>query len=211
MMAENLENLLIRIQKEGVEKAEQEAAGIIAKAREQAARIVQESEAAAKRNLEHARHEAALLTEQGIKTVEQAARDFILAIGKSMENLLQDMVFYSVGESFTSDTLMQMMVKLISAYAEKGFADDGVKVLLSREDQKTLVTLFMDKYRERFREGIDIQADDTIRRGFRVSLKSDGVFHDFTQEAIAESLCCLLQPQFAEIIHRVANNFMRGN
>lgn len=88
MMAENLENLLIRIQKEGVEKAEQEAAGIIAKAREQAARIVQESEAAAKRNLEHARHEAALLTEQGIKTVEQAARDFILAIGKSMENLL---------------------------------------------------------------------------------------------------------------------------
>lgn len=208
-MAENLENLLNRIQKEGVEKAETEAARIIEKVREQVAQILKESEAKAKENLEKAEQEAKIFTEHSIKTIEQAGRDLIITIGNRIESLLQDIVFHSVGEALSPETMMQMMIKLVSAYAEKRFSEGRINMLLSPEDQKTAVNLFMEKYREKFREGIEIYADENITRGFKVSFKSDNVFHDFTQESIAESLCFFLKPQVAEIIHRVANSLVK--
>ena len=73
-MVENLENLLNRIQKEGVEKAEQEAARIIEKAREESAQIIKDSEAKAKANFEMAEQEAKTFTEHSIKTIELAGR-----------------------------------------------------------------------------------------------------------------------------------------
>lgn len=208
-MVENLENLLNRIQKEGVEKAEKEAARIIEKAREESAQIIKDSEAKAKANYEMAEQEAKTFTEHSIKTIELAGRDLIITIGNKIESLLQDIVFHSVGEALSPETMTQMMIKLVSAYKEKGFSDARTDMLLSPEDQKTVIKLFMGKYREIFREGIEITADEHITRGFKMSCKSDHVVHDFTQESIAEALCFFLKPHLAPIIHRVANSLVQ--
>jgi V/A-type H+-transporting ATPase subunit E len=208
-MADSLENLLNRIQKEGVEKAEEEAARIIEKARGQAAQIIKESEAKAKENLEKAEQEAKIFTEQSIKTIDLAGRDLIIAIGCKIESLLRDIVFHSVGEELSPETMTQMMIKLVSAYEKKGFSEGRINMLLSPEDQNRVVKLFMEKYRDKFRKGIEIDADENITRGFKVSFKSDNVFHDFTRESIAESLCFFLKPHLAEIIHRVANSLVQ--
>ncbi|MCF6149000.1 MAG: hypothetical protein E3K37_10100 [Candidatus Kuenenia sp.] len=208
-MAENLENLLNRIQKEGVEKAEAEAAKIIEKAREQASLIVKESEAEAKEILEKAERDARVFAEQSIKTMEHAGRDVLITVGNGINNLLKEIAFHSVGEALSPDTLIQMMIKIATAYADKGFAEGRINMLLSPEDQKTVVKLFMEKYREQFQKGIEIHVDDKIVKGFKVAIKSDNVFHDFTQEAIADSICYFLKPYLAEIIHRVANTLVK--
>jgi V/A-type H+-transporting ATPase subunit E len=207
-MAENLENLLNRIQKEGVEKAEKEAARIIEKAREQAAQSLKDSESQANENLVKAEQEAKIFTEHSIRTIELAGRDLIITIGNRIESLLQDIVIHSVGEALSPETMTQMMIKLVSAYKEKGFSEGMINMLLSPEDQKTVVKLFMEKYREKFRQGIEIHADENITRGFKVSIKSGNVVHDFTQESIAESLCFFLKPHLAGIIHSVANSLV---
>ena len=208
-MVENLENLLNRIQTEGVEKAEKEASKIIEIAREQAAQMRKESEDKAKDNLEKAEREAKIFTAHSIKTIELAGRDVIIAVGNKIESLLQDIVLHSVGEALSPETMTQMMIILVSAYTERGFSEGRISILLSSEDQKPVLKLFMEKYREIFREGIEISADEHITRGFKVSCKSDNVFHDFTREAIAESLCIFLKPQLSEIIHRIANSLVQ--
>ncbi|MBM4055167.1 MAG: hypothetical protein FJ264_10960 [Planctomycetes bacterium] len=208
-MAENLENLLNRIRKEGVEKAESEAAKIIEDARAQASMIIKQSEEKAKAVLEKAEQDARLFTEQSVKTLEHAGRDVLITIGNGVNNLLKEIAFHSVGEALSPDTLIQMMIKIATAYADKGFAEGRINMLLSPEDQKKVVKLFMEKYREQFQSGIEIHADDKIIKGFRVSIKSDNVFHDFSQEAIADSICYFLKPYLAAIIHRVANTLVK--
>ena len=54
------------------------------------------------------------------------------------------------------------------------------------------------------RPGILWVIKQIIFKGFKVSFVDDHVYHDFTKEAIAESLTNFLRPQLAEIVHRVA-------
>ena len=208
-MEQNLQNLLNRIQKEGIDKADKEAMRIISDAREKAAGIVKEAEMKAKEMLEKAEQDARSFAEHGAKTIAHAGRDVLLTVGKGIDTLLKEIAFHSVGKALSPDTIIQMMIKLASAYAEKGFAEGRVNMLLSPEDQKTVVKLFMEKYREQFQEGIEIHVDDKIIKGFKVAIKSDAVFHDFTQEAIADAICYFLKPHLADIIHRVANDIAK--
>ena len=46
--------------------------------------------------------------------------------------------------------------------------------------------------------------DKGIFKGFRVGRKGGQVFHDFTQEAIADSLATFLRPELGEIVKQAA-------
>ncbi len=207
-MTENLQDLLNHIQKEGVNKAEAAAAEIVLHAKEQAAQIVRDAETQAKDIVANAEIKTKAFEENSIRALEQAGRDLLISIGKRIEILLEDIVFDSVGKSLSPEILTQMMVKLATAYAEKGFSDSRVEMLVGAEDQKTIVKLFMKKYRNKFKEGVEIRADDTITSGFKISFKSDHVFHDFTQKTLADALCYFLRPHLAEIVHRVAHGLI---
>ena len=95
-MAEDLQSLIDRIQKDAVGKAETEAQAIIAKAKAQAAEIVKSAETEAKAKLEKADTEAKAFEERSERTLEQAARDLLLTIGKNLEKMLLDILSLEV-------------------------------------------------------------------------------------------------------------------
>ncbi|MDR4506903.1 MAG: hypothetical protein MRJ65_01480 [Candidatus Brocadiaceae bacterium] len=206
-MTENLQDLLDRIKKEGVEKAEAEAAAIISKARETSAQIIKEAEARAKELLEKSKQEAKVYTDTSKKVLEQAGRDLLISVSQGIEKLLNNIVFHTVGDALSPEVLMEMMVKLADAYAKEGFSEGRIDMLISPEDQKTLIHFFMEKFREQFEKGIEIHIDNHINKGFKVTMKSDNVFHDFTQESISESICHFLKPRLANIVHRIVHDF----
>ena len=70
-MAEDLQYLMERIQKDAVDKAETEAAAIIARAKDKAAEIVKAAEAEASARLEKADKDAEAFTERSERTLEQ--------------------------------------------------------------------------------------------------------------------------------------------
>ena len=74
-MAEELKHLIEQIQKEGVEKADEQANTIISQAKEKAAKIVAEAEQKAYESLLKAKNESEAFAERSVKTLEQAARD----------------------------------------------------------------------------------------------------------------------------------------
>ena len=203
-MTENLQDLLNHIQKEGVSKAEAAAAEIVLRAQERAAQIVRDAEAQARNIVAKAEKESKGFEENSVKALELAGRDLLISIGKRIEILLEDIVQDSVGKALSPEVITGMMVKLATAYAEKGFSDSRIEMMVSAEDQKTIIRYFMKKYRKIFKEGVEIHADDTITSGFKISFKSDHVFHDFTHKTLADALCYFLRPHLAEIVHRVA-------
>jgi V/A-type H+-transporting ATPase subunit E len=202
-MAEELQPLLDQIRKEGVEKADAEAAEILAQAKEKAAQTVRDAEAKAKALIAKAETDSEVFTQRSIATLEQAARDVLITVGQGIENIISEIVAESVDEALGIDVLEKMMVSMAEACADKQ-GETRIELLVGEDDQKELVTFFANKYSKKMDQGIELHVDNEILKGFKVSFADDHVYLDFTQEAIAEALTAFLRPKLAEIVGRVA-------
>ncbi len=202
-MAEELQPLLDQIRKEGVEKAEAEAAEILAQAKEKAAQIVRDAEAKAKELVAKAETDAEVFTQRSIATLEQSARDVLITVGQGIENIISEIVAESTTDALNINVLEQMLVNMAQSCAEKP-GETRIEMLVSEADQKELVKFFVAKYSEKMGGGIELHVDNEILKGFKVSFADDHAYLDFTQEAIAEALTAFLRPKLAEIVGRVA-------
>ena len=203
-MAEELQHLIDRIQKEAVQAAEDKAGHILSQAKEKAAAMVKDAEAKAKASLAKADKDAEAFTERSTKALEQAARDLLISVGQGVENILQDIVDESVDKALSLDVLKQMLVKMAEAYAQRQGDESRIELLISEQDQKELIQFFADQYKAKMLHGVEVHVDSSVFKWFKVSFVDSHVYHDFTKEAIAESLVSFLRPQLAEIVHRVA-------
>jgi V/A-type H+-transporting ATPase subunit E len=201
---EDLQNLLDRIQKDGVEQAEAQAASILAQARENAAAIVRDAEKQAADTRAAGEKDAAVFVERSNKTLEQAARDFLISVGRSLEKVFEDVGRECVGAALTPETMEQMLIRMAEMYVERGARESHIDILLNAQDRKALVAILMNKDRELLERGMDLRVDDSISRGFKVSFRDDHLYHDFTVQSIADAISQLLKAPLREIVQRVA-------
>lgn len=197
-MAEDLKSLMDRIQKDACDKAETEAAAIVAKAKEKAAEIVAAAEAEAKARLEKADKDAEAFTERSERTLEQSARDLLLTVGKNLEKMILDVLSLQVEKALSEDTIKQMLLSLA-----KGYTSD-VAVALSEADAKKLSSFVVGEFAKQVQGGVTVESETGIKFGFRVKLDGGKVSHEFTKEAMAEALSAILRPQIAKVVSAAA-------
>ena len=198
-MAEELQNLLERIQKDGVQKAEEESEKILAKAREKAATLLKDAEKNAAAATEKAEQDAEQFMARSKKTLEQAARDVILSVGDAVTSTMKGIAAHEVAAALKPDTLKKVLVSVIKAYCEDQ-KNDRIDILLSAEDQKAVTDFMISKFKAHMKKGLEITADSSVTAGFRVSVVDENVEHDFSADAITEALSLLVRPQLAEIL-----------
>ena len=174
-MAMELEHLISKINQEGVEKGEKEAAEILARAKERAAAIVAEAEAAAKAHLAKAERDSEVYVERSARSLEQAARDLLIGVGQSIETMIQDIATSATDEALDPRTLKRMMVKMAQAYAEKNGTESSIELLIGEKDQAEILKFFARQYRRRLVSGLNINVDHDVRKGFRVVLENERV------------------------------------
>ncbi len=203
-MTEELQSLLERIQTEGVQRAEAEAARIVAEGQERAAGIIREAEAQAEATRRDAQADAAASGERGRIALEQAARDFLLSLQKSIEAVLRQTLCDTVGAALTPDVMAAILVRLADAYAAHDMNESRIDVLLSPQDRDAVGAIVMDKYRELVRQGLTLRPDERVDRGFKVSFVDYNLYHDFSARAVAEALAPVLKPPLCDIVRRAA-------
>lgn len=204
VMEQDLQGLLDRIKKDGIDKAEAQAAEIVAAASEKARAIVEEAESTGAGLLAKAEADSQVFAERSRKILEQAARDFLIGVQRDLEALLQAIVANAVGEALTPDTMAEMMIRMAQAYGENEMREDRLTVLLSPADQRKLIDLVMGRFREELRAGIEIHPSETVHKGFKVTLGDGKLYHDFTQQAISDSVSELLKSPLKEIVAKAA-------
>lgn len=203
-MAEELQSLIERIQKEGIRKAEEEADKIIGESKEKAARIIKEAEKEAETIKNKGKEEADVFLKRSTTTLQQAARDILISIGKGIEDIFQNLISDTTGETLSPEAILKIVVEMAGAYVEKGFTTNNITLLVSPSDQDALKKLYIEKYKEKIATEVVISSDDSIIKGFKISFKDGRIHHDFTREAIAEALSFLVRPQLAEIVAKAA-------
>jgi V/A-type H+/Na+-transporting ATPase subunit E len=201
---EQLQSLLDRIRREGVERADAEAAEILARAEDRAARIVAEAGSEADALRRKAGGDAEASRNRGEKALEQAARDFLLTLQKHIEAVLRESLRETLAAALTPDVVVEMLLRLADAYAEHDMNESRIDVLLAPEDRERLAALVMEKYRDLVAQGLTLRADDRLDKGFKVSFADDNLYHDFSLAALAEALAPVLKPPLGEIVERAA-------
>ncbi len=198
-MAEELQGLLDRIQKDGIQKADADAAKLIDEAKSKAAEIVEQAEAKAKALLEKANEDGKLFQQRSESAVGQAARDVVLSVGDAITATLQGIVSARVDAALAADDFPALIKSVITAYSKSESAA-GIEVLLSEAQQEKVRAYLLGEMAEEMRGGLSIKGDKGIVSGFVVSMKESGVHHDFTGSTLTKALCGLLRPQLAEIV-----------
>ena len=197
-MAEELKHLIEQIQKEGVEKANSEAESIISQAKEKAAKIVAEAEASANESLKKAENESAAFAERSVKTLEQAARDLLITVGQGCEKVVTETLGKEVDASISGDLLQKVITDVVTQ------GEGGATITVSEADQAGLTALCAS-IAKTTGKAVELQSDNEVLSGFKVTFEGKNVSLDYTGEAVAEALASFLRPELAKIVSSVAS------
>jgi len=203
-MAEELQALIDRIQREAVDTGEQQAAKIVAQAREKAAALVKEAEAKASTIVEKANQEAQQVALRGEQALAQAARDLLITVGGGVEKIFARLIAESVDQAMTAETLPAMLTRVVETYVAEGGKAQSLEVLLNPADQAALETFFKKQFAGALEKGLSISADPRTGKGFKVRLRDKHIEYDFSSEAIAEAVANFLRPALAETVYKIS-------
>ncbi|HEY5653446.1 MAG TPA: hypothetical protein VIR63_03645 [Pontiella sp.] len=196
-MAEELKHLIEQIQKEGVEKANEEANTIISQAKEKAAKIVAEAENTAQETLKKAEIESVAFADRSIKTLEQAARDLLITIGQGCEKVVTETLGKEVDSALSGDLLQKMISEVV-------LQGQGSAVVAVTEADKAALTAVCADIAKQSGNSVNLVADNEVLSGFKVTFDGKNVSLDYSGEAVAEALATFLRPELAKIVSGIA-------
>ena len=186
---EDIQSLLEKINREGVEKAEAEAAKIISAATAKAEGIVAAANAQAKKTAEEAEKAASDFEARASETVRQAARDLVIKVESSVKELLENILVKNVeaalGDEKAALQLVEKAIADISGQAEITCGPELAKALASQLAGKGT---------------INVTIDDTAGSGFSVKVDGGRVESAFTSDVIADELAKRLRPELAKLL-----------
>lgn len=203
-MPEDLQALIDHLQRDAVDEGQRRAHAIVAEAQAQADAKLRAAEAEAARIVRDAERDAEVFTERATVALEQAGRDLLITVRQAIDELLSELIHASLNEELRPGVLAEMLVKMADAYTAQGGRERRMAVLLNEEDLDALTHLYVQRYRERMAQGVELRLDDSVRKGYRVQIVDENVTHDFTIDAIAEELSRYLRPRLAEMLPRAA-------
>jgi V/A-type H+-transporting ATPase subunit E len=196
-MAEELQGLLDKIYQEGVKKAEEEKARIIADAKKAADETVARAKTEAEELRKKADSDAAASEKRGKEAVRQAARDVILALKDDLHSRLDKVVRHCAGEAMTPDLMGKIILEIVKKSNDAGA---GIELILGAADADKMSKYLGGSIVSELKSKPEIIADKETGAGLKIGFKGSDVFLDFSDNALSEMICKYAGPKLAEIL-----------
>ena len=209
-----VQELIDRLQKEGVEKGEVEATAVLADARRQGMEIVDQARAEATGITRDARQEAERTIAGGQEAVRLAGRDTILQLTEELrgdfEGKLRRLIAFRLDDT-------EFLERLILEVARRALPEDtGANVdllvspdLVSAEELSksvdevepgTLSHFILSLAGETLRDGLTFRVADETIPGVRVQIVDEDLEIDLTADTLTHLLRKHLSPRFRALI-----------
>ena len=194
-----LQELIDKIKKDGIESASADAARLKAEAEAEAARIIAAAQKEAADIVSRGKADAERSEKAGIAALEQASRNLILAFNGEIQAILDKIVAQASGAAYGEDTLKAALPEILKSWAGKSGAN-SLDVLIPEADLKKLSGWFNEKLAAELKNGVEVKPVRNLDSGFRISNKDGSAYYDFSAEAVAHLLSAYLNPRLAEIL-----------
>jgi len=197
-----LQELLDRIKKDGMEAAEKQAAAILLEAEEKKSALLAEAEKEAEAIRAEAKAAASREVESGRAALARASRDLILSFRDKIAAVLDEVVRKDVTASLDADVLRQALPGVLKALAA-GSSDD-LAVLLDPATIKKIESRFDALLSAELKKGVELRPFPDVSSGFRVAEKNGAAYYDFSGPSVAELFSKYLNARLADIVRDAA-------
>jgi V/A-type H+-transporting ATPase subunit E len=197
-----VQELITKIKKDGIESASEEAAKIKHEAQTEARSIIETAQKEAAEIIAKGKQDAERSEKAGNAALEQASRNLILAFKGEIQALLDSIVISQMGKSLNDDVMKTIIPELIHSWSAKrgSGGGDSLAVLLPAASLDKLRTFFKTKLIAELKKGLELKADPHLNAGFRIANKDGSAYYDFSAESVAEQISAYLNPKLAEIL-----------
>ncbi|MDP8253172.1 MAG: hypothetical protein P9X27_02105 [Candidatus Kaelpia aquatica] len=202
-MEVELDRLIEKIKKEGVQEAKKEADKIIAKAKEEAVRILQEVKSKSEIVVQDAKSQSDKYADVARAAIEQAVRDSIISLREKVIVVFDSLLKRDVSKSLSPQAVKDMIVQILSNW--KPGEDDSIEILTSEQDRDSLRDLLIDEFKEKIAAGFEVKVHPGLEKGFRIGVKGEDLHYDFSDQGIADVIAVFLNKEIAEIVNKSLN------
>jgi V/A-type H+-transporting ATPase subunit E len=197
-MAEEIRDLIEKINQEGIKAAEEKAQNIEAAAKQRADDILAKARLEAEEMIAAAKDRIFRDDEKGKTLLAQAGRDLLLSLRKEINAMLGRIVVSDIQMTLTPEALFKLLSEVVRNYSAGESSD--IMVFLKKEDLETLEKNFLHKLREETKKKIILRPSEEISGGFTISFDSGKSCYDFTDKALAEYIGTYLKPKLNRIL-----------
>ena len=190
-MAEELQQLLEKIQRDGVDKANAEAKAILDKANAEAKAIVEKAKEEAAATTAKAEADAQAFADRAKETIGQAARDTVMEVKNGVNKLFEGLLAQDVNAAL-ADNAAALAADAVKALADGSDAQVAANAKLAEALRAQLAAGAP--------KGVTVVTDESVGTGFSVRLDGGRVEHDFSEKAITAALAKRLRPDLAKIV-----------
>lgn len=194
-----LQELLEKIKKDGVEAAEAEAGAILEAAKAEARKLVADAEAEAKKILADAKAENERMVKSAEDAIRQAGRNLLLSFRESVTKELNALLSQNVSAVYSSEEMTKLIIGVVEAWAKNPESEE-LTVVLNEERLKELEESVLAGLKAKMLSGVTLKANDRFDGGFRISAKDGGAYYDYSAEAVVEMLSGYLSPRVVELM-----------
>lgn len=197
-MAQEIKDLIAKIQQEGVKAAQEKAAQIKSEADLQAKKIINEAKSEAQRIIENANTEAKNLDDSTRASLKQAGRDLLISLRREINSMLSKLIKAELGRALTAEELAGIIGSLIkNAPLSLG---SEIIVALDEKDKEKLEKGFLKHLAQETKKQIILKSTAGIDGGFMISFDAGKSIFDFSDTALAEYMAGSLKPELDKIL-----------
>jgi V/A-type H+-transporting ATPase subunit E len=190
-----LQELIDKIKREGIETAGADAARIKAEAENEAKKIVEAARKEAESIISKGKADAERSEKASVAAVEQAVRNLVLSFKTEVEALLGKIVSRETSKTYNDDILKQVIPEVVRGWlANKG----PVNVILDESELKSLGDWSKSALAAEISKGVEVKLGKG--RGFKIEEKDGSAYYDFSASAVADALADYVNPKLAEIL-----------
>lgn len=181
-MAKTLGDITSELTEKVLAPAKAEAENLLGTARTEAGSIVAAAEAEAQRIREAARREADNLRKQMNVDLDTAARNFLIMVEERLERAVVDPVIEENLKPLLSDRefLAKMVEELLVGFTKNQGNEHHIEILLPESKRDELEAWFIQKFRDRASQPLDIRFTDKISFGFKIGVAGTGTHINFS-------------------------------
>ena len=200
-MAQEINDLIAKIQQEGVGVAEEKAGKIKAAAESAAQKIIIEAKMQAEKIIEQAKTEAKMLDDSTNASLKQAGRDLLISLRKEINSMLERLIKVEMRQALSVEELARIIGVLIkNAPLSLG---SEIIVSLKEQDKEKLEKEFLKQLAEETKKQIILKTADGIDSGFVISFDAGKSIFDFSAQALTEYISGCLRPELSKILNSV--------
>ncbi|MCK9430186.1 MAG: V-type ATP synthase subunit E family protein [Candidatus Omnitrophica bacterium] len=198
-MAQEIKDLIAKIQTEGIQVAQTQAAQIKADAEKDATKIIAEAKARAEKIVEQAKTEAKKADDSTRAALEQAGRDLLISLRQEIIAMLERLIKSDLRQALSPEELAKIIGFLIkNAPLSLG---SQIIVSLSQQDKDKLESGMLKQLVEETKKSVVLKSAEGLDSGFIISFDDGKSIFDFSGQALTDYISGSLRPELNKILN----------